>query len=65
VGVINDHSEADIPANALRFDFTGDDETLSQLLADLIANGIRVTNFSEETGDLEDVFLQVTKVIIN
>jgi ABC-2 type transport system ATP-binding protein len=65
VSTINDHSEVDIPANAVRFDFTGDDETLSQLLADIFASGIRVTTFSEETGDLEDVFMQVTKGIIN
>ncbi len=65
VDSISDHSQADIPTNAVRFDFTGDDETLSQLLADIIASGIRVTTFSEETGDLEDVFMQVTKGIIN
>ncbi|MCB9420982.1 MAG: ABC transporter ATP-binding protein [Ardenticatenaceae bacterium] len=65
VSTINDHSEADIPTNAVRFDFSGDDQTLSQLLADIIASGIRVTTFSEETGDLEDVFMQVTKGIIN
>jgi ABC-2 type transport system ATP-binding protein len=65
VGIVNDPSEVDIPANAVRFDFAGDDETLSQLLADIIASGIRVTTFSEETGDLEDVFMQVTKGIIN
>ena len=65
VGIVNDPSEVDIPANALRFDFAGDDETLSQLLTDIITSGIRVTTFSEETGDLEDVFMQVTKGIIN
>lgn len=65
VSTISDHSQADIPVNAVRFDFAGDDETLSQLLAGIIASGIRVTTFSEETGDLEDVFMQVTKGIIN
>jgi ABC-2 type transport system ATP-binding protein len=65
IGVVNDHSEADIPANALRFDFSGDDETLSQLLFDIITNDISIITFSEETGDLEDVFMQVTKGIIN
>ncbi len=57
--------EADIPSDALRFDFTGDDESLSDLLASLIANNFRVVGFQEETGDLEDVFLQVTKGIVN
>ena len=57
--------EADLPHNAVRFDFSGDDETLSHLLADMVAAGLPVTSFSEETGDLEDVFLQVTKGVIN
>ena len=56
---------ADIPSDSLRFDFTGDDEALSQLLASLIAHNFRVVAFQEETGDLEDVFLQVTKGIVN
>jgi ABC-2 type transport system ATP-binding protein len=62
---ITDGREADMPANAVRFDFSGDDETLSRLLAEMIAAGIAVYSFSEETGDLEDVFMQVTKGIIN
>ncbi|WP_420629606.1 ATP-binding cassette domain-containing protein [Candidatus Leptofilum sp.] len=57
--------EADIPSDSLRFDFTGDDEALGQLLASLIANNFQVVGFQEETGDLEDVFLQVTKGLVN
>ena len=57
--------EADIPAGTLRFDFSGDDLALSQLLADIIAAGIPVVNFSEQTGNLEDVFLQVTQGVVN
>ncbi len=57
--------EADIPSDSLRFDFTGDDAALSQLLASLIANQFQVVAFQEETGDLEDVFLQVTKGLVN
>ncbi|MBK8904823.1 MAG: ABC transporter ATP-binding protein [Anaerolineaceae bacterium] len=57
--------EVDIPSDAVRFDFMGDDEALSQLLASLIANNFRVVGFQEETGDLEDVFLQVTKGLVN
>ncbi|MCA9956775.1 MAG: ABC transporter ATP-binding protein, partial [Anaerolineales bacterium] len=56
---------ADIPSDSLRFDFTGDDAVLSQLLASLISNNFQVVAFQEETGDLEDVFLQVTKGIVN
>lgn len=58
-------AEADIPSDALRFDFTGGDETLSNLLSSLIAHDFRVLSFQEETGDLEDVFLQVTKGLVN
>ena len=43
----------------------GDDAVLSQLLASLISNNFQVIAFQEETGDLEDVFLQVTKGIVN
>ena len=57
--------EADIPSDALRFDFNGDDEALSRLLASLIAHNFQVLTFQEETGDLEDVFLQVTKGLVN
>ena len=57
--------EADIPSDALRFDFNGDDEALSNLLASLIAQKFQVVAFQEETGDLEDVFLQVTKGLVN
>lgn len=57
--------EVDIPSDSLRFDFTGDDEALSGLLASLVAHNFRVVAFQEETGDLEDVFLQVTKGIVN
>jgi ABC-2 type transport system ATP-binding protein len=56
--------EAGLPAGAVRFDFNGDDEALSALLAALIAANIPVLSFSEESGDLEDVFLQATKGIV-
>ncbi len=62
---ITGSDEADIPLNAVQFDFSGDDEALSDLLNGMVANGLRVISFHEETGDLEDVFLQVTKGIIN
>jgi ABC-2 type transport system ATP-binding protein len=57
--------ENGLPPDTIRFNFQGDDEALSQLLAQLIAAGIPVISFSEEHGDLEDVFLQVTKGIVN
>lgn len=57
--------EAELPPDTVRFDFSGDDSDLSQLLADVVAAGIRVLSFSEEDGDLEDVFLQVTRGVVN
>ncbi len=57
--------EVDLPAGTVRIDFSGDDEALSGMLARLIGQGLPVISFSEQTGDLEDVFLQVTKGIVN
>jgi ABC-2 type transport system ATP-binding protein len=58
-------AQADLPLDALRFDFSGNDEELSQLLAGLINQGFPIVSFNEVTGDLEDVFLQVTKGLVN
>jgi ABC-2 type transport system ATP-binding protein len=57
--------EAELPHNTIRFDFSGSDEALSRLLAHFIEQGIPILSFTEETGDLEDVFMQVTQGIIN
>ncbi len=57
--------EADVPHDTVQFDFGGNDEALSALLAQMISQGIPVISFHEETGDLEDVFLQVTQGIVN
>lgn len=57
--------EGDLPPGALRFDFTGDDRELSHFLSDLIGRGIPIVSFSEETGDLEDVFLKLTRGVVN
>lgn len=57
--------EANFGADTVQFDFGGDDEALSALLSSLIGRGLRVVSFQEETGDLEDVFLQVTQGIVN
>ncbi len=47
------------------FEFAGDDQMLTELLSDFIQAGIRIVSFHEEDGDLEDVFLKVTRGIIN
>lgn len=58
-------SELELPANVLRLDFSGDDEALSDLLQRIISQEFRLLAFQEETGDLEDVFLTLTKGIVN
>ncbi len=50
--------------SSLQFNFSGEDEELSNLLAYLVKQRISGVSFSEEKGDLEDVFMQVTKGII-
>jgi ABC-2 type transport system ATP-binding protein len=45
----------------LEVEFSGDDEATAGLLATLVANGVRVASFSEISGDLEEVFLRLTK----
>jgi len=46
-------------------EFTGDDEALHQLLAALVGTGIPVVHFSEDTQDLEEVFMRATKGIVS
>lgn len=57
--------EYNLPPDTVRFDFNGDDDALNGLLVRLIENEIKVLSFNEEVGDLEDVFLQVTKGVVN
>lgn len=47
--------------DVIQLDFGGDDVGMSDLLAGLISRGLPVVSFSEERGDLEDVFLHVTR----
>lgn len=65
VGAVMAGVEAELPPDTVRFDFSGDDQALSRLLARMVAGEIPVISFSEETGDLEDVFLHATRGIIN
>lgn len=58
-------ADVELPIDVVRFDFNGDDAALSTLLASLMADGLQIVSFYEEQGDLEDVFLQVTKGVIN
>ena len=56
--------ESDLPAGVLRFEFNGEDGELSALLAGLIGQGFEIVSFGEESGDLEDVFMQFTRGIV-
>jgi ABC-2 type transport system ATP-binding protein len=48
----------------VRIDFTGDDEGVAALSTALNTAGIAVLGFSEETKDLESMFMRVTKGIV-
>jgi ABC-2 type transport system ATP-binding protein len=50
---------------ALEVDFSGDDEGIHHLLAKLMAQGFPVIHFSEESNNLEAVFMRTTKGIVS
>jgi len=45
--------------------FAGDDGALARLLSELVSAGFPVVAFREETGDLEDVFMRLTKGVVS
>ena len=51
-------------ALTLLVDYTGDERGMGDLLTLLISNGVVVTRFAEQASDLEDIFMQVTKGIV-
>jgi len=50
---------------ALEAEFIGDDDALRALLASLIAQGLPVVHFSEDTHNLEEVFMRATRGIVS
>ncbi|WP_018132809.1 ABC transporter ATP-binding protein [Effusibacillus pohliae] len=56
-----DVAQVETDGNSLLVTFTGDDEGQVELLAQLVANGLPVLGFTQEAGNLEEVFLTVTK----
>jgi len=50
---------------SLELDFSGDDEAIHQLLANLLSQGFPVIHFSEESKNLEEVFMRTTKGIVS
>lgn len=70
--MMNDHvsriltpADIELPPDTIQFDFTGSDRQMSSLLAELIQGEIPIVSFSEDGGDLEDIFLQVTRGIVS
>ncbi len=49
----------------VRIDFAGDDDGVADLSQKLSAAGIAILGFSEETKDLESMFMRVTKGIVS
>ncbi len=49
----------------LQFTFTGDDEALVRLLREFVAAGFPMVMFCQESGDLEDAFMRLTKGIVS
>jgi len=49
----------------LEITFTGDDDAMAQLLSEMVGMGFPVLMFREETGDLEDVFMRLTKGVVS
>ena len=47
--------------DTIKAGFKGGDEEMSKLLADLVRRGIPVISFAQLNGNLEDVFMKVTK----
>ncbi len=53
-----------VVTGALRVEVTGGEEAVADLLAAMIAEGLRVVDFREESGGLERLFLSVTKGVV-
>jgi ABC-2 type transport system ATP-binding protein len=48
----------------LLVDYSGDERGMADLLALLVSNGVNLSRFAEQSSDLEDIFMQVTKGIV-
>jgi ABC-2 type transport system ATP-binding protein len=51
--------------HTLTAEFEGQDEDMARILGRLIGEGVRVNSFAEEPLSLEDVFMMITKGIVN
>ena len=50
---------------SLEADFSGDDRELQMLLASMLQQGLPVVHFSEDTKNLEEVFMRTTRGIVS
>jgi len=50
---------------SLEADFSGDDGALRDLLANLLKQGLPVVHFSEDTQNLEEIFMRTTRGIVS
>jgi ABC-2 type transport system ATP-binding protein len=50
--------------NSLELPFSGSDEDLNRILNRMVEGGIPVVSFSEGKNNLEDIFMQVTKGVV-
>lgn len=56
--------EAQVEGHHLRIAFTGTHDELPQLLGALMSGGLPITSFAPREADLEDVFMKVTKGLV-
>ena len=61
VGEIYPQQAIEGAGGILEAGFLGDDEAIADLLAMLLARGVRILSFTETTSDLEEVFLRLTQ----
>ena len=50
--------------NHVQVPFGGDEEDLSRILTAVVGSGIPVVSFAESTNNLEDIFMQVTRGVV-
>jgi ABC-2 type transport system ATP-binding protein len=48
----------------LLVDYSGDERGMAEMLTALISHGVMISRFAEQSSDLEDIFMQVTKGLV-
>ena len=67
VALLNGHphvKEISAEGNHVTLGFTGDHEQLPEILSLMVQNGLPVASFAQREADLEDVFMRVTKGMV-